>query len=142
MTMIDPLKAATTIASTGLEAQSTRMRVVAENIANARSTGSTPGAEPYSRKTVQFAAELDRALGSSRVRVKNTGVDNSPFRVEYDPGNPAADATGRVLMPNVEPLVEMADMREASRSYEANLQMIKQARTMVNMTIDLLRASS
>ena len=142
MTIIDPLKAATSIASTGLEAQSTRMRVVAQNIANARSTGSTPGAEPYARKTVQFTAELDRAIGSSRVRVKNTGVDNAPFRVEYDPGNPAADANGQVLMPNVDPLVEMADMREAGRSYEANLQMIKQARAMVTMTIDLLRASS
>ncbi|MFG1480399.1 flagellar basal body rod protein FlgC [Xanthobacter sp. V4C-4] len=139
---MDPLKAATSIASTGLEAQSTRMRVVAQNIANARSTGSTPGAEPYARKTVQFTAELDRAIGSSRVRVKNTGVDNAPFRVEYDPGNPAADAKGQVLMPNVDPLVEMADMREAGRSYEANLQMIKQARAMVTMTIDLLRASS
>lgn len=142
MNTVDPLKAATRIASTGLEAQSTRMRIVAENIANANSTGSTPGAEPYARKTVQFSAELDRALGASTVKVKNTGVDSAPFRTEYDPGNPAADEQGRVLVPNVNPLVEMADMREASRSYEANLQMIKQARSMVAMTIDLLRTPS
>ncbi|MFG1392453.1 flagellar basal body rod protein FlgC [Xanthobacter agilis] len=139
---MDPLKAATRIAGSGLEAQSTRMRIVAENIANASSTGSTPGAEPYARKTVQFTAELDRAMGVSRVRVKNTGVDSTPFRTEYEPGNPAADEKGRVMMPNVNPLVEMADMREASRTYEANLQMIKQARSMVAMTIDLLRTSS
>ncbi|MFG1417305.1 flagellar basal body rod protein FlgC [Xanthobacter sp. V0B-10] len=141
MNTIDPLKAVTRIASSGLEAQSTRMRIVAENLANANSTGSTPGEEPYSRKTVQFSAELDRALGFSRVKVKNTGVDSAPFRSEYEPGNPAADEKGWVLKPNVNPLVEMADMREASRSYEANLQMIKQARSMVAMTIDLLRTS-
>lgn len=137
--MIDPLKAATAIASSGIEAQSTRMRIVAENIANARSTGSTPGADPYTRKTVQFATELDRASGATRVKVKSTGTDKAPFITEYDPGNPAADANGQVKLPNVDPLIEMADMREAGRSYEANLQMIKQARSMVTMTIDLLR---
>jgi len=137
--MMDPLKAATGIASAGLQAQSLRMRVVAENLANARSTGSTPGADPYARKTVQFAAELDRASGASRVRVKSIGVDHSPFTTEYDPGNPAADANNQVKLPNVNPLIEMADMREASRGYEANLQMIKQARSMVAMTLDLLK---
>lgn len=135
----DPLKAITGIASAGLAAQSTRMRVAAENIANARSTGATPGADPYQRKTVSFAAELDRTLGAAQVKVKAKGVDRSPFAIEYDPGNPAADAQGRVKVPNVNPLTEMADMREASRSYQANLQMIKQARSMVAMTIDLLR---
>lgn len=137
--MIDALKTATSVASAGLQAQSTRMRIVAENLANAHSTGSTPGADPYARKTVQFAAELDHGLGIARVRVKGTGVDPTPFTTTYDPGNPAADKDGRVKMPNVNPLIEMADMREASRSYEANLQMIKQARSMVAMTIDLLR---
>ena len=135
----DPLKATTAIASAGLSAQSTRMRVVAENLANARSTGATPGADPYQRKTVAFAAELDRALGASRVRMKAIGVDRTPFRTEHDPGNPAADADGLVKTPNVNPLVEMADLREAGRGYQANLQMIKQARSMVAMTIDLLR---
>ncbi len=140
--MIDPLKTATQIAGSGLQAQSTRMRIVAENLANARSTGTTAGSDPYSRKTVQFEAQLDRALGSSSVKVKSTGVDKSPFVQEYDPGNPAADTNGRVKMPNVNPLVELADMREANRSYEANLQMIKQTRSMVAMTVDLLRTQS
>jgi len=135
----DPLKATTAIASAGLSAQSTRMRVVAENLANARSTGSTPGADPYQRKTVSFTAELDRALGAARVRMKSIDVDRTPFRTELDPGNPAADADGLVKTPNVNPLVEMADLREAGRGYQANLQMIKQARSMVAMTIDLLR---
>jgi flagellar basal-body rod protein FlgC len=137
--MIDPLKIATRVAGAGLEAQATRMRVVAENIANAQSTGATPGADPYSRKTVTFQGAFDRELAAMSVRVTGVSVDKTPFRVEYDPGNPAADADGNVKLPNVNPLVEMADMREASRSYEANLQMIKQARNMVTMTIDLLR---
>jgi len=137
--IFDPLKTATAISGAGLEAQSVRMRIAAENLANARSTGSTPGSEPYARKTVMFTAELDRALGASQVKVKGMGTDKAPFRTEYDPGNPAADVNGRVLLPNVDTLTEMADMREASRSYEANLQMIKQTRSMVAMTIDLLR---
>jgi flagellar basal-body rod protein FlgC len=139
--MIDPLKAATSIAGSGLEAQSTRMRIVAENLANARSTGATPGSDPYRRKTVMLDDAFDRELGATRVAVKSTEVDNAPFRIEHDPGNPAADADGNVKMPNVDPIVEMADMREASRSYSANLQMIKQARSMVSMTIDLLRGT-
>lgn len=137
--IIDPLKAATAIASSGIAAQSTRMRIVAENIANARSTGATPGADPYTRKTVAFASELDRTLGVAQVKVKSTGTDKTPFVTAYDPGNPAADANGLVKLPNVNPLIEMADLREAGRGYEANLQMIKQARAMVAMTIDLLR---
>ncbi|MFG1205178.1 flagellar basal body rod protein FlgC [Xanthobacter aminoxidans] len=135
----DPFKTITGIASSGLAAQTQRMRIVAENIANARSTGTTPGADPYRRKTVEFVQEPDRALGAARVKVKATSVDRSAFSVEFDPGNPAADAEGRVKVPNVNPLAEMADLREAGRSYQANLQMIKQARSMVAMTIDLLR---
>lgn len=138
--MIDSLKAATQIAASGLQAQSHRMRIVSENLANARSTGSTPGADPFSRKTVQFEAVLDRAMGSSSVSVKATGVDKSPFIQEHDPGNPAADAKGMVKMPNVNMMVELADMREANRSYEANLQMIKQTRNMRSMLVDLLRS--
>lgn len=139
--MIDALKSATAIASSGLEAQGMRMRIVAENLANARSTGATTGADPYSRKTIHFSQLYDRALGSNLVKVKSTGVDSAPFQVEHDPGNPAADAEGKVKFPNVNMAVEMADMREAGRSYSANLQMIKQARSMVAMTIDLLRSS-
>jgi len=138
--MIDPLQAASRLAGAGLEAQATRLRVVSENIANVRSTGSTQGAEPYARKTVVFETELDRELGASSVRVKNLGTDSAPFLVEHDPGHPAADADGNVKLPNVNMLIEMADMREATRTYEANLQMMKQTRAMVSMTIDLLRS--
>jgi len=137
--MIDSVSAALKIASSGLEAQSTRLRVVSENVANARSTGDTPGADPYRRKTVSFAGELDRITGAELVRIKDVALDRSDFRTEYDPGNPAADADGYVKLPNVSMLVEMADMREANRSYEANLQVIKQARELVNLTIDLMR---
>lgn len=139
--MNDPLSAASRIASSGLEVQSTRLRVVSENIANARSTGDTPGADPYRRKTVTFGTELDRAINAELVQVRKLGVDQSDFVEEYDPGNPAADETGVVKMPNVNILVEMADMREANRSYEANLQTIKQTRELVSQTISLLRAS-
>ncbi|RDJ27438.1 flagellar basal body rod protein FlgC [Bosea caraganae] len=137
--MIDPIDASLRIAGAGLQAQSTRVRIVSENLANAQSTGRTPGSEPYRRKTVTFENAMDRALGTSLVKVKGVGVDKSPFRTEFEPGNPAADDKGYVKLPNVSMLLEMADMREANRSYEANLQMIKQARSMQSMTIDLLR---
>jgi flagellar basal-body rod protein FlgC len=137
--MIDPLQLSLKIAASGLEAQSSRMRVVSENLANAQSTGTTPGADPYRRKTITFENELDRISGATLVQVGNVGEDRSAFRVEHDPGHPAADEAGNVKLPNVSMLVEMADMREANRSYEANLQIIRQAREMVSMTIDLLR---
>ncbi|MDE1993827.1 MAG: flagellar basal body rod protein FlgC [Rhizobiaceae bacterium] len=136
---MDPLSAAMKIAGSGLEAQSTRLRVVSENIANARSTGDTPGADPYRRKTVTFGAEVDRANNVTTVGVKKMGEDTSKFVEEYDPDNPAADTKGYVKMPNVNVLVEMADMREANRSYEANLQTIKQSRDLISSTIDLLK---
>jgi flagellar basal-body rod protein FlgC len=137
--MIDPLRAATEIAGAGLRAQSTRLRIVSENIANAQSTGTSPGSDPYARKTVSFESAFDRELEAASVRVKGVATDAAPFRVEYNPDHPAADENGNVKLPNVNMLVEMADMREASRSYEANLQMIKQARTMFSTTLDLLR---
>jgi flagellar basal-body rod protein FlgC len=139
--MADPLAASLKIAASGLEAQSTRLRVVSENLANAQSTATVPGGDPYRRKIVGFAAELDRVLGASRVEVNAIDVDRSDFVVEYDPGNKAADADGMVKMPNVNILIEMGDMREANRSYESNLQTIKQAREMISMTIDLLRTT-
>jgi len=138
---MDPLSAASKIAGSGLEVQSARLRIVSENIANARSTGDTPGADPYRRKTVTFGSELDRASGVERVTVKKLGVDRGDFVNEYDPGNPAADSNGMVKMPNVNILIEMADMREANRSYDANLQVIRQTRDLVASTIDLLKAS-
>lgn len=138
---MDPLVASMKVAASGLEAQSTRIRIVSENLANARSTGDTPGSDPFRRKTVTFAAELDRATGASLVEVDRLGVDEGQFSTEYDPGNPAANEQGVVKMPNVNVLIEMADMREANRSYEANLQSIKQSRDLISATIDLLRAS-
>jgi flagellar basal-body rod protein FlgC len=137
--MIDPIDASLRIAGAGLQAQSTRVRVVSENLANAQSTGKTAGADPYRRKTVTFENTMDRALGAALVKIKGVGVDKSAFRVEFEPSHPAANAKGYVKLPNVSMLLEMADMREANRSYEANLQMIKQARSMQSMTIDLLR---
>jgi flagellar basal-body rod protein FlgC len=137
--MPDSLQIALHIAASGLQAQSMRLRVVSENIANAQSTGSTPGADPYARKTVSFESEMDRSLGANLVEVRSIGVDSTPFKLERDPGNPAADENGMVKMPNVDVLVELADMREANRSYEANLQVAKQSTDMLNTTISLMK---
>ena len=137
--MPDPLQTALHIAASGLQAQSMRLRVVSENIANAQSTGSTPGAVPYARQTVSFESEMDRTLGTNLVEVKSIGVDSTPFKLERDPGNPAADENGMVKMPNVDVLVELADMREANRSYEANLQVAKQSADMLNTAVSLMK---
>jgi flagellar basal-body rod protein FlgC len=139
MSMIDPLQASLAIASSGLEAQSARLRVVAENLANASSTGDTPGADPYVRKTIAFEDALDRTSGVALLRTKAIAEDSSPFRTEYNPGHPAADENGVVKLPNVDQLVEMADMREANRGYQANLQAFKQARELFTLTLDLLK---
>lgn len=139
--MMDTLTTASRIAGSGLEAQSQRLRVVSENLANAQSTASVAGGAPYQRKTISFASILDRVTNASLVTVDSIDRDKQAFPLEYDPGNPAADAAGYVKLPNVNVLIEMADMREANRSYEANLQVIKQVRDLVSMTIDLMRAS-
>lgn len=139
--MIDPLLSASRIAGSGLEAQSTRMRIIAENLANANATGDTAGADPYRRKTITFESVLDRASGANLVAVDGVGADRAPFRIEHDPSHPAADENGNVKLPNVNTLIEMADMREANRAYEANLAVIRQTRSMVSQTIDLLRSS-
>ena len=136
---LDPLQTSLRIAASGLEAQSTRLRIVSENIANAQSVGSSAGADPYARKTVSFESALDRATGAAVVEVKAIGSDQTPFKLERDPGNPAADANGMVKMPNVDVLIELADMREANRSYEANLQVAKQSADMLNMTVALMK---
>ncbi|MBR2535411.1 MAG: flagellar basal body rod protein FlgC [Hyphomicrobium sp.] len=139
--MFDALQATVKAAAAGLTAQSTRMRVASENLANAQSTGDTPGSNPYQRKLVNFRGMLDEMSGADLVTVDRITRDNAPFRTEYKPGHPAADDKGYVKLPNVDMLVETADMREASRSYTANLQVIKQAREMVSMTIDLMKVS-
>jgi flagellar basal-body rod protein FlgC len=137
--MQDSLETSLRIAASGLQAQSTRLRVVSQNIANAQSTGSMPGSDPYARQTVSFESEIDRTLGANLVQVKSIGVDPSPFKLQRDPGNPAADENGMVKMPNVDVLMELADMREANRSYEANLQVAKQSADMLNTTISLMK---
>jgi flagellar basal-body rod protein FlgC len=127
------------VAAAGMKVQGVRMRVLAQNLANAESTATTPGGEPYRRQTVTFENVLDRALGVEMVRVARTGVDGSPFPLRYDPGHPAANADGYVRMPNVNPLLEMMDLREAQRSFEANLNAMTLARSMIQRTLDLLR---
>ncbi len=136
---LDALQTSLRIAASGLQAQSTRLRIVSENIANAQSTGAAPGTDPYARKTVSFESAVDRATGANLIEVKSIGIDPTPFKVEHDPGNPAADAKGMVKMPNVDVLVELADMREANRSYEANLQVAKQSADMLNTTVALMK---
>jgi flagellar basal-body rod protein FlgC len=139
--MADPLLTTVRIGSSGLEAQSMRLRIIAENMANAHATGRTPGSDPYTRKVITFESELEEAANATLVRVSGVDRQRTPYRVEHLPGHPAADAQGFVRFPNVDLVVEAADMREANRSYEANLQAIKQAREMINMTLDLLRST-
>lgn len=128
------------IAASGLRAQSGRMRIISENIANADSTPSSAGANPYRRKIPTFEAEFDRALDMRLVELGKVQTDNSEFRLKYEPGHPAADSNGNVKYPNVNPLVEMTDMREAQRSYEANINVIGATRRMIQRTIDILKA--
>ncbi len=135
MQLSDTLK----IAASGMKAQGDRLRVVAENIANADSTGATPGSEPYRRKLVMFQNVLDRELGVETVKVVKRTHDQSDFLKKFDPTHPASDEQGYVLYPNVNTIVEMMDMREARRGYEANLNMVEISKAMLTRTIDLLR---
>jgi flagellar basal-body rod protein FlgC len=136
---MDPLRSISSIAASGMLAQSHRLKVTAENVANANSTGNTPGEEPYRRKTVTFAEMVDRITGASLVRVSEIGRDQSEFPLRYDPAHPAADENGYVQTPNVSSIVEMNNMREAARSYEANMNMFEAARNMRRQMLDLLR---
>ena len=128
------------IATSGLRAQAGRMRVISENIANADSTAPTAGGDPYRRKVPTFTAQLDRALDAQVVTLGRVAKDQSAFRVKYEPNNPAADAAGNVKYPNVNSLVEMTDMRDAQRSYEANLNVIGATRRMIQRTLDILKS--
>jgi flagellar basal-body rod protein FlgC len=136
---MDDISKAARIASAGMKAQSKRLRVVAENMANADSLPSTPGADPYRRKMVTFRSELDRDMNADVVKVDRTIRDMTDFGRKYEPGHPAADADGYVATPNVNPLVEVMDLREAQRSYEANMSVISMSREMTAKTIDLLK---
>jgi flagellar basal-body rod protein FlgC len=128
------------IAASGLRAQAGRMRIISENIANADSTPTTPGADPYRRKVPTFTSEYDRALEARTVELGKVQFDKSAFREKYEPGHPAADANGNVKYPNINPLLEMTDMRDAQRSYEANINVISATRRMLQRTIDILKA--
>jgi len=127
------------ISAAGMKGQSTRLRVIAENIANADSLGTEPGADPYRRKTITFKNELNRQIGLDTVHVDKISPDMSDFNKRYDPSHPAADKDGYVKTPNVNSLIEMSDMREAQQSYEANLNVIRTSKSMVMSTIDILR---
>ena len=127
------------ISAAGMQAQSTRLRVVAENLSNRDSTGQSPGADPYRRKTVTFRNRMDRELGTATVRVGRVGTAAGDFPQRYDPSHPAADARGYVRTPNVDSMMETMDMREAQRSYAANLQVLEVTRGMLTRTIEALR---
>ena len=128
-----------TIAASGLRAQLGRMRIISENIANVDSVAQSPGADPYRRRIVTFSSELDRSLDAHVVKIGAVETDNSDFLVKHEPGNPAADADGDVKYPNVNSLVEMTDLRDAQRSYEANLNVITATRKMLQRTVAMLK---
>jgi len=137
--MMDFLKTIA-IAASGLRAQAGRMRILSENIANADSTAQQPGTDPYRRKVPTFRSEMDRVLEARVVALGRVRTDPSDFRLKYEPGHPSADASGNVKYPNVNSLIEMTDMREAQRSYEANINVIGATRRMIQRTIDILKA--
>ena len=128
-----------TVAASGMRAQSDRMKIIAENIANANSTSATPGGDPYRRKIATVKSEFDRELNATLVTSGKPAADMSDFTTRYDPGNPNADAKGYVKLPNVNSLVEIMDMREAQRSYEADLTVMDASKTMLSRTVDLLK---
>jgi flagellar basal-body rod protein FlgC len=127
------------IAASGLRAQAGRMRVISENIANVDSVAQTPGGDPYRRRIPTFRSELDRSLNAQVVSLGAVRNDTTDFRTKFEPGNPAADAAGNVKYPNVNSLIEMTDMRDAQRSYEANVNVIGSTRAMIQRTLDILR---
>ncbi len=136
---MDDLTLSKTIAASGLKAQSLRLRVISENLANVDSLAKRPGGQPYRRKTVTFRNELDRASGAELVKIGRVSRDRGQLERKYDPGHEAADADGYVLLPNVNPLVETMDMKEAQRTYEANLNVISTSKEMMSKTLDLIR---
>jgi flagellar basal-body rod protein FlgC len=136
---MDPLGSINLISGSGMRAQAERMRVIAENVANANVTGATPGADPYRRKTVTFSEMIDPQTGTGLVTVGRVGRDMSDFPVRYDPAHPAANAEGFVKTSNVSSIIEMSNMREATRSYEANMAMFEAGRGMRSRLLDMLK---
>jgi flagellar basal-body rod protein FlgC len=127
------------IAASGLRAQAGRMRVISENIANADSTAQRTGTDPFRRKIATFRSEIDRSLDARLVSLGPVRTDPSDFRTKHEPGHPSADANGHVKYPNINPLIEMSDLREAQRSYEANINVIGATRRMIQRTLDILK---
>ena len=127
------------ISAAGMQVQTSRLRVVAENLANRDSTAETAGGDPYRRKTVTFANRFDRALGANMVRVSRVGTSRGEFPTRFDPNHPAADDKGYVKTANVDSTIEVMDMREAQRSYSANLSVLDVTRSMLTRTIEALR---
>ncbi|MFT6676422.1 MAG: flagellar basal-body rod protein FlgC [Sulfitobacter sp.] len=136
---MDPLRSIAATAASGMRAQSQRLRVVSENVANATTTAQKPGGDPYQRKTISFEAKTDSRTGAAIVQVSDIGHDPSGFELRFDPSHPAADENGYIKVPNVNPLIEMNNMREAARSYEANLSMMENARSMRSLLVDMLK---
>jgi flagellar basal-body rod protein FlgC len=134
------LSDALVIAASGMRAQGSRLKVISENLANASSTSQTPGGEPYRRKVLTFGNVLDRTVNAQLVKVKSIGPDRSDFELKYEPQNPGANADGYVMSPNVNSIIEMADLREAQRSYDANLTVIETSVGMLKQTISVLNA--
>jgi flagellar basal-body rod protein FlgC len=136
---MDDLSISSKVASAGMKAQATRLRIISENLANADSTSEVPGKEPYRRKLITFRNALNKELGADQVKVKRIENDKTPLKSKYDPSHPGANAEGYVQVPNVNSLVELMDMREAQRSYEANMNVISTSRSMVSKTLELLK---
>ena len=136
---MDDLSVASRIAAHGMKAQATRLRVISQNLANVDSVSERPGGEPYRRKTILFRDMMDRELKADTVTVRRIEEDMGPLERRYDPNHPGADEQGYVLIPNVNPLIEMMDMRESQRSYEANMQVVSVSRQMMSATLDLLK---
>jgi flagellar basal-body rod protein FlgC len=133
------LQKALTISAQGMNVQTSRLRVIAENLANQDTTGTSPQTQPYRRKTITFANTMDRSLGSETVRVKKIGRDMGELPLRFDPSHPAADERGYVRVPNVNSFVEVMDMKEAERSYSANLNVLQVSRSMLTRAIDMLK---
>lgn len=127
------------IANSGMRAQAERLKVISQNMANADSVSATPGGDPYRRQLVTFQNYVDKETGADMVKVGKIVKDESQFEKKYAPGNPGADAQGYVSLPNVNPLVEMMDMKEAQRAYDANMNMMKTAREMNSSVLDILK---
>ncbi|SDG97324.1 flagellar basal body rod protein FlgC [Alloyangia pacifica] len=136
---MDPLKSVLNVAASGMRAQGERLKVVSENVANASSTGNTEGGEPYRRKVISFEEMIDRETGASMVGVSDVTQDDADFELRFDPAHPAANQDGFVKVSNVKTILELANMREASRSYQANLNMFETGRTMRSQLLDLLK---